>query len=97
MSQGKRVSMVESLPSVEEAFRKRDWAEVRYRMGLRLAHMMDATDSARDNKAIEMSLTPLVDRIDADEKARDGAKGTPHDDITRRAMRARDGAQAEDG
>lgn len=96
MSQGKKVD-TSSLPSVEEAFRDHNWAEVRFRLGLHLANAVGNTDSARDKKAIAMSLMPLVDKIEADEQRENGSKGTPHDDIVRRAREAREKAMAASG
>lgn len=70
MAAGKRVDTAE-LQSVEDAIRDGDYAETRKRMALRLARMMDNSESARDVKAVAMSLAPLVDRIEQDERERE--------------------------
>ena len=86
MSQGKRVDMTVPIDSVEDAVVRQDWKGARLAMAVRLARMLDSTDSARDVKALAMSLDPLIDKCESDSKADDEvAKDTPLADILKMA------------
>ena len=86
MSQGKRVDMTVPIDSVEDAVVRQDWKGARLAMAVRLARMLDSTDSARDVKALVMSLDPLIDKCESDSKADDEvAKDTPLADILKMA------------
>ena len=52
--------------SVAEAVRNGDWVEARRAMAARLADAFDMTDSARDLKALSLSLIPLVEACEVD-------------------------------
>lgn len=66
MTIGKKVPASEDAASVEKALVSGDWPQVRYAMAVKLAHMFDQTESARDAKAISVSLAPLVAACEAD-------------------------------
>lgn len=86
MSQGKRVDMTVPIDSVEDAVVRQDWKGARLAMAVRLARMLDSTDSARDVKALVMSLDPLIDKCESDSKTdEDAAKDTPLADILKMA------------
>jgi hypothetical protein len=69
MSQGKKISMDEPPKSVEQAILADDFPGARKAMAVRLARMFDNTDSARDVKALSISLAPLVEACEADYNA----------------------------
>jgi hypothetical protein len=73
MSQGKKVDMTVPIDSVEDAVVRHDWKGARLAMAVRLARMLDSTDSARDVKALTMSLDPLIDKCESDSKTDDEA------------------------
>jgi len=78
MSQGKKIRMDEPARGVEMALLEDDYASARKAMAIRLAHMFDNTDSARDVKAISMSLAPLIERCEADAQVvADAEEDTP--------------------
>jgi len=66
MSQGKKVDMTVPIQSVESAVLSEDWKSARYAMTVRLARMFDQTDSAREVKALSMSLEPMLDKCEKD-------------------------------
>lgn len=66
MSQGKKVDMTIPIDSIEGAILRQDWKGARFAMAVRLARMLDSTDSARDVKALTMSLDPLIDKCESD-------------------------------
>lgn len=81
MAAGKKVDMSTPIGSVEEAIVNRDWGTARFLMAVRLGRMMDATDSARDAKAVAMSLAPMVDRLEDEDSYKRNATETPLADI----------------
>lgn len=77
MAQGKKISSTIPIGSIESAVLTGDFASARLSMAARLARMLDNTDSARDVKALSMSLIPLLDRCEQDEKALTVQENTP--------------------
>ena len=63
------------------AIRDGDWVRARRLMAIRLGEAFDQTDSARDLKAISMSLVPLMVACEADDVREAAASGTPLADI----------------
>lgn len=51
---------------VERAIAQDDYPAARKAMAIRLARMFDSTDSAREVKALTISLAPLVERCERD-------------------------------
>lgn len=66
MSQGKKIRMEEPAKNVEQAILDNDYPSARKAMAVRLARMFDNTDSARDVKALSISLAPLIERCEQD-------------------------------
>lgn len=81
MSQGKKVDMTIPIQSVEAAVLSNDWSAARYAMTVRLARMFDQTDSARDVKALSMSLEPMIDKCEKDFEESNEREDTPLDGI----------------
>jgi hypothetical protein len=81
MSQGKKVDMTVPIESVEAAVLRDDWAAARRAMTVRLARMFDATDSAREVKALSMSLEPMLDKCERDSDEKAEKESTPLDEI----------------
>ena len=77
MAQGKKINSTIPIGSVESAVLSGDFVSARLSMAARLARMLDNTDSARDVKALSMSLIPLLDRCEQDEKAKTVQDNTP--------------------
>lgn len=69
MSAGKKIDMDAPAKGVEQAIIDNDYPAARKAMAIRLARMFDNTDSARDVKALSISLAPLVDRCEQDHNA----------------------------
>jgi hypothetical protein len=88
MSQGKKVDMTVPIESVEAAVLRDDWAAARRAMTVRLARMFDATDSAREVKALSMSLDPMIDKCQTDYEDRQEKPETPLDKIREMANNA---------
>ena len=63
------------------AIRDGDWVRARRLMAIRLGEAFDQTDSARDLKAISMSLTPLMVACEADDLREAAGADTPLADI----------------
>ena len=59
------------------AIRDGDWVRARRLMAIRLGEAFDQTDSARDLKAISMSLAPLMVACEADEMREAANSDTP--------------------
>ena len=79
MAQGKKVSM-EGLQSIERAVLRGDYHEARRRLTLKVARMMDASESARDVKALAVTLAPLIESMaeeGREEERRRDAQDTP--------------------
>ena len=66
MSAGKKIDMDAPAGGVEQAIIENDYPAARKAMAVRLARMFDNTDSARDVKALSISLAPLVERCEQD-------------------------------
>lgn len=66
MAQGK--SPVMSITNLTDEIRKGDWPAARRAMAIRLGEAFDQTDSARDLKAISMTLVPLIAECEKDEE-----------------------------
>jgi hypothetical protein len=81
MSQGKKVDMTVPIESVEAAVLRDDWAGARRAMTVRLARMFDQTDSAREVKALSMSLEPMLDKCERDAEESAEEESTPLDEI----------------
>ena len=77
MAQGKKINSIIPIGSVESAVLSGDFVSARLSMAARLARMLDNIDSARDVKALSMSLIPLLDRCEQDEKAKTVHDNTP--------------------
>ena len=65
MAQGKKIPKNPEAASVEAALLAGDWPLVRYAMAVKLARMFDHTESARDVKALSVSLAPLIRSCEA--------------------------------
>ena len=55
--------------SVTRAVKAKNWPQARYELALQLARAADKTESARDLKALSLSLAPLLDRCELDQRA----------------------------
>lgn len=62
---------------VADAVRDGDWRAARKAMAERLGSAFDQTDSARDLKAIAMSLVPLIESCEVDEQRNMDRSDTP--------------------
>lgn len=87
MAQGKRVDVNADAGPIESAVLARDYAAARMAMAGKLAKMLDATDSARDVKALSLSLGPLLDRCETEESIMSDSD-TPLADIMREVEEA---------
>lgn len=81
MAAGKKVDMSNQIDSVEEAIVNHEWGRARFLMAVRLGRMMDSTDSARDAKAVAMSLSPMVDKLEDEDNYKHSTTETPLADI----------------
>lgn len=88
MSQGKKVDMTVPIESVEAAVLKDDWAAARRAMTVRLARMFDQTDSAREVKALSMSLEPMLEKCEKDAENAKNTERTALDGILEMAADA---------
>lgn len=52
--------------AIENAVSSKDYKQARSLMAIKLARMLDHTDSARDAKSICLSLTQLLDKCEQD-------------------------------
>jgi len=59
------------------AIRDGDWTRARRLMAIRLGEAFDQTDSARDLKAISMSLAPLMAQCEIDDQRKAASSNTP--------------------
>ena len=66
-----------SRTDLASAVRDGDWPQARRAMAIRLAEAFDQTDSARDLKAITMSLSPLIEACEMDDRQRAERAETP--------------------
>lgn len=81
MAAGKKIDSTIPIGSVEGAVLNGEWANARLQMAAKLARMLDNTDCARDVKSISLSLVPLLDKCEHDEKANNAVDDTPLADI----------------
>lgn len=93
---GVSISRTPTDGTISEAVREKDWPAARLAMAARLAEAADATDSARDLKSIARSLTPLLDRCEADQLIEAAQGETPLARIVAQHM-AMNGDRAGDG
>ena len=56
---------------ISQAVEARDWRTARLALAEKLAKVADATDSARDAKAVARELASVIDRCEADQYAAD--------------------------
>lgn len=69
---------------LSDAVRNADWDKARHLAAIKVAEAMERTESARDTKALALSLDQLIDKCSASQVGRaDGA--TPLDEILARA------------
>lgn len=85
MAKGKAIDSTIPIGSIEQAVIDGNWASARLSMAVKLARMMDNTDSARDVKSISLSLEPLLDKCEADAKKIVENTETPYAQIMREA------------
>lgn len=88
MPKGKQIVNTVPIGSIEDAVRNSEWSNARLRMAVKLARMMDNSDSARDIKSLSLSLEPLLDKCESDAVARGAEEGTPLADILAEAEAA---------
>ena len=74
--------------SVADAVRDGNWPAARRAMAVRLAEAFDMTDSARDLKALSLSLIPLVEACETDAARSGDLESTPLFKILGDAMTA---------
>lgn len=74
--------------SVADAMRDGDWHAVRMAMAIKLADAFDSTDSARDLKALSLSLIQLVEMCEMDAMAEGSVQSSPIFKIVDRANSA---------
>ena len=77
MAAGKSVDLAAPAGAIEQAVVDGDYAKARKKITVKLARMMDATDSARDAKSISLSLIQLIDKCEADAARAGAEKDTP--------------------
>ena len=88
MAQGRAIKNTIPIGSIESAVLNGEWAAARLSMAVKLARMMDNTDSARDVKSISLSLEPLLDKCEADAQREIDNAETPYAQIMREAEAA---------
>ena len=88
MAQGKRINSAIPIGSIEQAVLDGDWPSARLSMAIKMARMMDNTDSARDVKSLGLSLDPLLDKCEADALRAMDENETPYAQIMREAEAA---------
>ena len=86
MPHGVTPTMNES--NLASAVRVGDWPKARRAMAIRLAEAFDQTDSARDLKAITMSLAPLIEMCETDDRLSANSDETPLSSILAEAESA---------
>lgn len=72
---------------IEQAVASNDYQLARSLMAVKLARMLDATDSARDAKSICLSLVQLLDKCEEDSKRDADTSMTPYAQIMAEAER----------
>ena len=70
---------------IESAVHNKDFPAARREMAVKLARMMDQTDSARDVKSVALTLTGLLDSCEADSKRDAASDETPLAKVLRMA------------
>ena len=88
MAQGRPINDTIPIGSIESAVMNGEWAAARLSMAVKLARMMDNTDSARDVKSISLSLEPLLDKCETDAMRFAENAETPYAQIMREAEAA---------
>lgn len=88
MAQGKPIDRNAAAGSIEQAVTAGNFADARLAMAVKLARMMDNTDSARDVKSISLSLEGLLDKCEADAVRNSDIASTPYAQIMREAEAA---------
>ena len=88
MPKGKQIVNTVPIGSIEDAVRNSEWSNARLRMAVKLARMMDNSDSARDIKSLSLSLEPLLDKCEADAIRAVENSETPYARIMREAEAA---------
>ena len=88
MAKGKPIDNTIPIGSIEDAVLNGEWASARLSMAVKLARMMDNTDSARDVKSLSLSLEPLLDKCEADANRAVENSETPYAQIMREAEAA---------
>lgn len=58
---------------ISQAVEDRDWRAARLALAEKLAKVADATDSARDAKAVARELAAVIDHCEADQHAADAS------------------------
>lgn len=81
MAAGKKIDSTIPMGSVESAVSNGEWSKARLQMAAKLARMLDNTDCARDVKSLSLSLIPLIDKCEQDERASHAQENTPLADI----------------
>ena len=74
MAQGKKIPKNPEAASVEAALLAGDWPLVRYAMAVKLARLFDHSESARDVKAISISLVQLIRACEGDHLTVEGTE-----------------------
>lgn len=88
MAAGKPVDLKAPAGAIEREINSGNYAAARKQMAVKLARMLDSTDSARDAKSICLSLNQLVDRLEVDALNSEAASETPYAQIMREAEAA---------
>jgi len=70
--------------SLSDAVRHADWDTARHLAAIKVAEAMERTESARDTKALALSLDQLIDKCSASQVGR-ADDATPLDEILARA------------
>lgn len=66
MAKGQKIRGNDELGSIEDAIARRDYVQARHLTALRLAHLLDATESARDAKSLAHTVDSLIDKCALD-------------------------------
>ena len=88
MAQGKPIDRNAKAGCIEQAVMSGNFPDARRAMVIKLARMMDGTDSARDVKSISLTLDSLLDKCEADALRLSDMADTPYAQIMREAEAA---------
>lgn len=88
MAQGKPIDRNAKAGCIEQAVVSGNFPDARRAMAIKLARMMDGTDSARDVKSISLTLDSLLDKCEADALRLSDMADTPYAQIMREAEAA---------